>query len=413
MAETSFRGPLVNMGALEDGGAAFPTDGPSLTYQGQGVLDPRSSPFLKDGTVPGRAPAIFGTPLFVVTDQIPSVLSSTQIATAAQSSVATTALTLFTTSVGGVAAGVPSYATGVPLVPLGTTVAIAVNAIDFGFTTGTTVAGSSTVVVVDSTLFRRGHWYCIGGAGNTGNSTSLLTSVTVLVNATTINISPVAVGALSHAPIGNTNLQNNEYPPTTQFIPTPTATSVLPYQRGGLGLFFNPVEGVCRNITVTGSTTNATGTFLVTGYDIYGSLMTELLTGSGTTTVGGKKAFKYVQSVVTQAAGATGVYTVGIGDVFGINLRVDRYETLDAIWNGKNLSANAGFTAALATTSTNTTPDVRGTLSVQNFTAFNAATSNGTGRLYIACREPLMTMLNAAAGSTSASSLFGVAQSTT
>ena len=410
MADTNFRGPIVSMGAMEDNSPS-PFDGPSLTYQGFGLLDPRSNPYLKDGTTPGRAPAFLMSPGHVVTDQIPSILATTQVATALQSSVLSATLTLFTTSAGGAAAGVPSWTYGVPIIPLGTTVATAVGVIDFGFTTGTTAANSSTVVVVDSTMFDQGQWIVIGGAGYAGNSTSIITQVTTITNGTTIKISPVALGALSHAPIGNANLQSNLTPPAANFGPSnASANAASPYVNGGLGSFFNPVEGICRNLTVTGSTTNATGTFLVTGYDIFGAAMTELLTASGTTTVGGKKAFKYVQSIVVQAAGATGVYSVGVGDTFGLNLRADRYEAIQVTWNGKGLTAQAGFTAALATTSNATTPDVRGTLSVANFTAFNLATSNSTGRLCIIVRPPLLNTLNAAAGSTSATSLFGAAQ---
>lgn len=413
MAESNFRGPVVGMGALEDNSSS-PFDGPSgLFYQGIGVLDPRANPYPKDGVTPGRAPAFLLAPFFVITDNIPSTISSGIIVTTAQSAVTAQAFTLNTTSAGGSAAGVPSWTYGIPIIPLGTTTVTTVGAIDFGFTTGTTAANSSTVVVVDSTMFKVGRWYCIGGAGNTGNTTSILTQCTVIVNGTTINVSPVTPGALSHAPIGNTNLQNDLLPPAANFGPAAaSASATQPYQRGGLGLWFDPLEGLCRNITVKGNTTNATASFLVNGFDMYGAAMTELITASGTTTVGGKKAFKYVTVVSTNATSVTGTYNVGVGDIFGINLRADRFEAVTVVWNGLPLTANAGFTAAFSTASpsTNTSADVRGTLSVAAFTAFNAAASNGTGRLFVGIDMPLMNVLNAAAGSTSATSMFGAAQ---
>lgn len=411
MAESNFRGPLVNMGGMEDS-TSSPFDGPSLSYQGIGIFDPRFNPYLKDGMTPGRAPAFMLSPFFVVTDNIPSTISSGMIVTTAQSAVTAQAFTLNTTSAGGSAAGVPSWTYGIPIIPLGTTTVTTVGALDFGFTTGTTVAASSTVVVVDSTFFKASRWYVIGGAGNAGNSTSLITQCTVIVNGTTININPVAVGALTHAPIGNANLQTELLPPATNFGPaTASANAALPYQRGGMASFFDPLEGISRNITVKGNTTNATGSFLVTGFDIYGAAMSELITASGTTTIGGKKAFKYVSVVSTNATSATGTYNVGFGDIFGVNLRADRFETLTVVWNGLGLTAQAGYTAAFSSSlSTNTTGDVRGTLAVSSFTAFNAAASNGTGRLFIGVDVPLMNVLNAVAGSTSATALFGAAQ---
>ena len=413
MADSNFRGPVNSMGQLEDTSSS-PLDGPSIGYQGDAIPDPRYSPWNKDGTIPGRVPSFFCSNLYVVTDQIPMILASTVLATTAQSAVTAQAVTLNATALGGSAAGVPSAAPGTPIVPLGTTVATTVFALDFGFTTGTTAAASSTVVVVDSSMFRVGHWICIGGAGNTSNTSAILTMVTGISNATTITISPVAVGALSHAPIGNANLQTNLLPPAANFGPSAaTASGANPYLRGGLGSFFNPVEAVTRNVTVTGNTTNATAVWNVTGYDIYGALMFEQVSASGTTTIGSKKAFKYIQSIICNATSVTGTYTFGVGDIFGINLRADRFETLTVSWNGKPLSANAGFTAAYSSTiANNTSADVRGTLSVAAFTAFNAAASNGTGRLFVGVDLPMLNVLNATAGTTAATSMFGVAQPT-
>src|SRR5882762_3067427 len=221
MAESNFRGPITNMGAMEDTSIS-PFDGPNLSYQGYALPDPRFVPFPKDGTAAARVPSFLISGLLVVTDNIPSTLSSSQVVTTAQSAVAAQAFSLNTTSAGGSAAGVPSWSAGIPIIPLGTTIATAVAAIDFGFTTGTTAANSSTVVVVDSSLFDQGEWIVIGGAGNVGLTTSLITQVITVTNATTIKIAPVALGALSHAPIGNSNLQQSGglIPPATNFGPS-------------------------------------------------------------------------------------------------------------------------------------------------------------------------------------------------
>jgi hypothetical protein len=74
------------------------------------------------------------------------------------------------------------------------------------------------------------------------------------------------------------------------------------------------------------ASTDGTATILVSGWDVWGQAMTELLTAAGTTPVYGKKAFKYVQSVVPQAVGTTvsATYTIGISDVFGFPFRTDQ-----------------------------------------------------------------------------------------
>lgn len=417
MADSNFRGPVVSMGAMEDTSIAY-TDGPAISYQGYSVFDGRFAPYNKDGAAPNRAAGFFSSAFFITTDNIPSITSTTTVAAAQSAATTGFQIALNTTSAGGASAGVPSFTVGVPLVPLGTTVATSVAAIDFGFTTGTTVAASSTVVVVDSSLFQPGQWVVIGGAGNTALTTSIITQVQTITNATTIKVAPPAVGALSHAPIGRTNLHAATFglfPPTTQFIPVPIPNGVSAFQSAGDAVLFDPVQGVTRNITVSGNTTNATAVFLVTGFDMFGALMAEQLTAIGTTAIAGKKAFKYLLAVQVTATSSTGTYSFGLGDVFGINMRAARFEPISVSWNGKGLSSNAGFTAALALTSgpaNNTSNDVRGTLAVQNFTAFNAGTSNGTGRLYIGVDLPLMDMLNATTGTTGCVSMFGLAQPT-
>jgi hypothetical protein len=416
MAETILRGPNVNAGSLMDN-TVTPMDGPDMSYQASVVLDPRFGPMPKDGLLPGRVKGWLNSPYFVLSDNIPMIASSTVLA-AAQSASLGTALVLTTTSVAGSAAGVPSIAAGVPIVPLGTTVATSVTALDFGFATGTTAANSSTVVVVDSSYFQQGQWIIIGGAG-ASNQTSIITQVQAISNATTIKISPVAVAALSNAPIGQANLFGQTLlPPATQFGPSgSTPNAHQPYSVAGLAAAFNPLEGLARNLCVQGSTTNSTTAFLCTGYDMYGALMTELITASGTTAVYGKKAFKYVQSAVAQGTN-TGVFTLGIGDTFGFHVRIDKWEFSNIFYNGSFGTNLNGWTAAATTAPTlNTSGDVRGTIQVSLrgalATSFNSvnATTNGTGRLTIMMSVPLYNVINATALNTVP--MLGVAQSTT
>lgn len=410
MAETAFRGPVVSLGQTLDTTSNV-LDGPSMSYQGYALLDPRlNNPAAKDNTWPGSLPAYMIGNVVQVIDQIPSLTTGTSIATGAVATSAV-AVSLYTAAIAGVVADTPSVTVGVPIVPSGTTVATtAALAIDFGFMTGTTAANSSTVVVVDSTKVKQGQWLVIGGVGNSAKSVSLVTQVASVVSATSIQISPVAAAALDNTPIAQANLFNPNLPPGTQLGPqTASAFAAAgPYRAGGFGLMFDPVQAVTRALSVVcASIQGGTSAFLVSGWDLYGVPMTELITADGTTTVNGKKGFKYVGSIVPQADGSS-AYTFGLASIVGIPLRVDRFASLDRVTMGNNIMATAaGFTSAVTSVATNTTGDVRGAL-VLNTLGGAIGTANGTSRLSVSVWVPVLNMLNATPSN--ATSMFGVAQ---
>lgn len=410
MPETVFRGPVAGLGALLDS-TISPFDGPGLNYQGTVLPDPRFSPANKDSLSNSTIPGFLIGNSVVTVDQIPSPLSTTTVA-AAQVATSGTAMTLATACLGGAAAGAPCWTPQVPIIPVGTSVATTAYAIDFGFATGTTTANSSTVVVVDNTAFRQGQWLVIGGAGDTNNRTCLIAQVASIStsNLTGITIAPVAVGALNNAPIGQGNLHGGALlPPATQFGPAAaSASAAQPYRAAGFALAFDPVQAMTRALSVTaGSVTGGTATILVSGFDIYGNAMTELLTASGTTTVAGKKAFKYVSNVIPSTSGTLTNYTIGIADVVGLPLRCDRFGSIEVTLGTGKMATSAGFTSALATTSNATTADVRGAL-VLNTVGGAIMTSNGTGRLTVVQTIPLLAMINASPQAST--SLFGAAQ---
>lgn len=417
MAETLNRGPSVSIGSLMDGRVES-FDGPSIEYQGDMVADPRFSPANKDSLSPGAIKGYYNNPYFALVDTIPSANASNTIATGAVPSTTAGVALGLTTAVIGAGAGIPVWTPGVPIIPAGGTAVVTVSAIDFGFTTGTTASNSSTVVVVDNTLFQLGQWVFIGGAGSAGSTNiGLFTQVaSKSTNTTVITISPSALTAVSNAPIGQANLYNPFLPPATQFGPGVTApNAVEPYRAAGFGLAFNPLEGSCRALSVTAASIGSgTTSILITGYDIYGNLMTNSIKANGTTSVAGTKAFKYVLSVVTTSTAATTVtpaaIAVGVSDVFGLNLRSDKWEYLNIFWNGGFAINNSGWTAALSTTSTGTTVDVRGTVNASTLQIGTAAlaSTNGVGRLTIMMSAPMQNMINATPLSTS--SLFGTAQ---
>ncbi len=148
MADTNFRGPVNSMGSLEVDAATaqvLPLDGPSMFYQGIAIPDIRSAPFAKDGFRPGQQAAFLGVNDIYTVDNFPQAASTTLLA-ASQVGTAGVAMSIQTAQVNGMAAlpGVPTVAIGVPIIPQGTTVVVTVPiTLDFGFTTGTTTAGST------------------------------------------------------------------------------------------------------------------------------------------------------------------------------------------------------------------------------------------------------------------------------
>ena len=410
MAESTFRGPSVVGGSVYDGRIET-MDGPSLEYQGDGIIDFRFWPMKKDGLYPGRIPSLLNSPYIVMCDNVPQ---ATGTATLAGLQIVAAANTAFTLSAGALAqangstAGNPTLSPGIPLLPMTAQsngafglaqTAVPVIALDFGFTTGTTTTGgtSATITVPDSTVFYVGQWIAVGGAGNAGKTLPLITQVIALATATTITVSIGASAAVTNAPIGNM------VPPGTFFQGQPIAA--WPYLTAGIGAFLNPPECVTRCISVTGAaggTGGAGSQILISGYDVYGQPMTQLLNGPvGAATVYTTKAFKYVTSVQSGAAWAdtTHTYSIGISDVYGFNVRSDRWEYTETFWAGSFIatSTNAYVAAVKTTPATNATGDVRGTMqtgAAGGLTGATATASNGTSvRLMMAMSVPLSNLV--------------------
>lgn len=429
MAESQFRGPLGAMGALEAetagglGTTTFatasiqPMDGPSYVYQGLSVLDPRGYPLAKDGLLPGRIPGFLSAPNIVTIDAVPQAASSSALA-AAQVVTAATPMALATVAVSNFSAGAASIAVGVPLIPLGTTVVTTVIALDFGFGTGTTTANSSTVNVPDNSIYAAGQWIVIGNVANAAGTASLITQVqSVSANGTSLFVSPQPATALG-VPIGGANLWGSALlPPATQFGPSSvSATAVSKTLQAGVMRLHNPREMLARNLVVTASTaTGGTAVIAFTGYDVWGQFMTEAITASGTTQVGGKKAWKYILAATpntTQIAN----FTIGFGDTFGLPIRCDEGQTLQA-WAGNTaLASVTGVATAVTSPATNTTGDVRGTITMSLFATTNTpiavqATTNNVVRLYVEQTPTLNAAINS--NPNNLVPMFGTTQSIT
>ena len=386
MAETILRGPGFQVGSLMDG-RVEPSDGPDMEYQGSGFFDVRYSPINKDSIIQGRVLGHLNNPFAVMTDCIPQATGTSALAVAANITL-NTAMTLVTVAPGGTSASTAI----VPLIPFQGNASSVVNvlAIDFGFTYGTTTATNTTIVVPDSTLFTVGQWIVVGGGGNAGKTLPLITQVTALTDATHIVVGTAPSGSLTNAPIGNANQYATYARPLVTGGSQVAPTAVQPYSYAGVAALLNPPETGTRNVTITANVSaSVTGTFTVSGYDIYGVAMNEVITPVANTTVAGKKAFKYIKSVTPSYSDAHN-YSIGLGNLAGFHLRTDKWEYTNLFFNGAFATTSNGFLAATTAAS----GDVRGTIDVSNASGFNSA-FDGSRRLAVMASLPLWNIINA------------------
>jgi hypothetical protein len=135
---------------------------------------------------------------------------------------------------------------------------------------------------------------------------------------------------------------------------------------------------------VSSSAGDTTQTALITGYDLYGQLMSQLLTFNGTTRVSTTKAFKSVISVAISAATA-GNASVGTTDRLGSPVRLLSKDYLNFNYNA-TVGLLAAVTAADVTSpATTVTGDVRGTILL-------ASASDGVKRLVAQIAMPAIAV---------------------
>lgn len=398
MAETVFRGPAYSAGSMLDGRVEI-MDGPGLEYQANGFPDIRFSPTRKDGMYAGRVQAFLNSPFCVVADGIPQAVAVAGLSVAAAVTAATP-ITLIAAQANGSGGGLPTSSPGLTVQNRLTGALVTATAMDFGFTTGTTTAGSTTLPVNDGTQFYIGQWIAIGGAGNAGKTIPLIAQVIAIsVNNLTLSTAPLA--AVTNAPIGNMSPPgplgpNNPWPLSGS---AQAPVSVYPYSVGGLGIFLNPPEALARCVSITGNAGSTAQNFTVRGLDVFGFPMTEVIAfAGGAVTTFGKKAFKYVISITPATTDAGHLLSAGWGDTFGLHVRSDKWEYTNLFYNGAFQTTSAGWTAAVTTNpATGVTGDVRGTLQVSANGAGSAiaapAATNGAIRLTMALTVPIYNNL--------------------
>jgi len=145
------------------------------------------------------------------------------------------------------------------------------------------------------------------------------------------------------------------------------------------------VLDVPRCVTVKATGAN-TATYLISGYDVYGQPMSQLIAAPSTSTVATTKAFKTVTSVTNaNATAGTNGLEVGFNDKFGLPVRVVDIAYVQSVKWAATLADDAGTLVAADTTSpaTTSTTDVRGC-----YTTSSAA--NGTRRLVMTIAVPAL-----------------------
>jgi hypothetical protein len=377
MANTAFSGPMIVFGQNPTQPSDYNPDigGSSLFYAGTGILDPRA-PFT---FLPGEAQAAvdfgwLGVDNITTLSAVPYSAASAAVVASANPTSATLSLVTSSSSTTGV------YYNNTNFVRSDTGASDTVLALDaYASVTGSVTNGVLTITTSTSQM-PIGPGMVLLTASGTVSQGTVAGSQVVSQLTTTGTYSSVSQGTT-----GTYQLTGN--------LTVTSGTITLAYQNVQQCAVPNNAQtpsqgnwspqallGRAVSITAAASATYATAT--VNGYDIYGYPMSEAITITAGSTVNGKKAFKYIKSVVLSGgtADTTHAYSVGTADVFGLPLRSDTFGDI-LVNNASSLVATTLITAATnylpadRTTPSATTADVRGT--------FAATSSSGANKLII------------------------------
>ena len=377
MANTAFSGPLIVFGQNPTQPADYNPDigGSSLFYAGTGILDPRL-PFT---FLPGESQSAvdygwLGVDNITTLSAVPYTASSTAIVASANPTSATLALVTSSSSTTGV------YYNNTNFVRSDTGATDTVLALDaYASVTGSFSNGVLTLTASSNQMPIGPGMVVISTSGTVSQGTALGTQVVAQLTTT---------GTYSTVSQGTTGTYQ-----TNGNLTATSGTVVLAYQNVQQCAVPNnaqtPSQGnwspqalLGRAVSVTAASGATYTTASVNGYDIYGYPMTENITITASSTVNGKKAFKYIKSVVLSGgtADTTHAYSVGTADVFGFPVRSDTFGDI-IVNNASSLVATTLITAATnylpsdRTTPSATTADVRGT--------FAATSSSGANKLIV------------------------------
>jgi hypothetical protein len=391
-------GPIIVYGNTNPQQMTNTDAGPSLFYQGFGLIDARISGGAEGAPSGGPVVCEFQGDALLVLNAVPQAAAVGKVA-GAQAVASGAFFTLAAPSAGW---SFPTLIVGIPVYTAGGIVPAGVQALDLGFALGTTTVGSSVLTItgpgvanaVAQNYFRVGMKLAIPGSGP--GFTTLYPSVVA---------TPINAGPTSAVSAAGTILMSTPAGSALASTPIATADSTLgistyPFRFTGSGAFLDPAQAVTRVLAVT-ATAATTGSVVIRGFDIYHQPMSESITITPTGTATGKKAWKYIASVQAVGLGGTlGNLSVDTTNGLGIHIRADFVEYLFTY------QAGAVFTPTLiapdlTSPATPTTGDVRGTV-------VPSTAPNGANRYVFTYTPDLSQIIGAT--NLDARSLYGVLQ---
>lgn len=234
---------------------------------------------------------------------------------------------------------------------------------------------------------------------------SATTVTTGVIGAFTLN-----AGSSSGGTFSTTIIAPETGKATGTLLAIDSTAALLAFGQDKTMAVWNPNAGTGRTISITKSSNLDQGVYIVIGRDMYGYKVTEQITSSSSTNLVGRKAFKYISSIInTTTPTSTGI-SIGFNDTYGFPMAVAytgfnaSVQILATNFSSAAIVALSSATTTLASTAatqTSTTPDVRGTYA-------STTASNGTVRLQIVVNPTALGM--ASVTSTNVSPLFGGTQ---
>ena len=395
MARTSLSGPIVTFGQAPYADYN-PALGASSFWAGGGTLDPRSQFTYIPGQRAGQGWYLWQGTHKIRALAAPPVTKSATLLFNAAHIVANTAVALPTTTTTGLAVGVtvPRQDTNVNvtgLVELDPLVA----------TMTASLTSGSNIINVTAT-----------GTGSGYNTNGICPGMVLTDSTTAANI-PTGTYITGFVSGGGGTGTYTMSANATATATGDTVTGLYTAFPHAIGFgsdadvrIWNANAMISRALIITASSASApTTVWTINGLDVYGFPMTEQITvtpGTATTT-NGVKAWKYILSATPNQTDATYNWSVGTTDIIGFPIRSDNFQP-GTEWdvalemNNAAITATTGYTAAVKTTATATTGDVRGTYTLQT-------NSNGT-LVYAISSTPMIANMNSAVG------LYGVTQYT-
>lgn len=391
MSITAHVGPLISFGQGTSSDYN-PQAGPSLFYNGAGILDPRTAYTYQPGEHAGAfIGGWLGFDNVCTLSIVPYTAAAGAVVASANPTSATLALVTANSSTTGVyvTPGIQRADTGV--VDTGVLGAGLVTLDAYASFTATVAVGGILTVSANSAIPLTVGMVILATTGTI--------SAGVLTSPVAGGMSPLQAGytfitamLTGQGGVGTYQLSNATLVATTGTVtaalPNPQACAVPFGQSPGIYLW-NPQAMIGRALAVTAASGATYATATISGYDVYGQPVVEAITLTAGSQVAGKKAWKYVRSVVLSGgtADTTHAYSVDTTNVYGLPLRSDSFGDVIANYAASltavtMITAPTTYVASVQTAPSATTGDVRGT-----FGAFTAST--GASKLVIRQTPPV------------------------